>query len=418
MSLQKSFSNKQLYALSAYKYRRPRFLINHGAVRTGKTTIDNFIFLNELKKIQRYCCERGIRYPQYILGGASVKKIEENVLREIRNNYNLQINLNKHNEFELFNVIVCCTGTDDIGQFANIVGMTSFGAYLNEASVCKEEIFDEINKRCSGDYDPKTGVSFSPLIICDSNPDSPEHYLKKNYIDKSDGKTIISTHWELDDNPYLAPNIVEDLKKTTPSGVFYNRKIKGLWVTADGLVYRDFDKKVHVIEKLPPPKEFNRYYAGVDWGYAEGHKGVIILVGVHYSGVHYIIKVIAEEYKLIDWWVKQGQAIVKKYGRRTMFYCDSARPDNIQKFREGGLMVLEANKAVSAGIEAVATEMKNEELFFYSNGIEGTDFLKEMYSYAWNKNTGEPIKKLDDIMDALRYAEYTDGLITHKFKEG
>jgi len=32
--------------------------------------------------------------------------------------------------------------------------------------------------------------------------------------------------------------------------------------------------------------------------------------------------------------------------------------------------------------------------------------------YAWNETTGEPIKKWDDVLDALRYAIYTDSLGT------
>ena len=28
--------------------------------------------------------------------------------------------------------------------------------------------------------------------------------------------------------------------------------------------------------------------------------------------------------------------------------------------------------------------------------------------YVWNEKTGEPIKLYDDVMDAIRYAIYTD----------
>lgn len=142
-------------------------LINHGAVRTGKTTVDNDIFLSELLLISDYAKGRGIKHPQYIVGGASVNNINRNVLRELNQNYGLQIKLNQHNEFELFGVIVCCLGTDDLGRFSGAVGMTSFGLYLNEASVAKEEVFDELLKRCSGDK------NFAPMVIVDTNPTVP-----------------------------------------------------------------------------------------------------------------------------------------------------------------------------------------------------------------------------------------------------
>ena len=233
------YSPKQQRVIRRYFQRRPYMLINHGAVRTGKTTIDNEVFLSELMLISEYAKEHGIKNPQYILGGASVNNINRNVLRELNQNYGLQIKLNQHNEFELFGVIVCCLGTDDIGRFSGAVGMTSYGLYLNEASTAKEEVFDELLKRCSGDKE------FAPMIIVDTNPDSPEHYLYKNYIslpfEERKAKNILTYHWELDDNPFLNPQVRENIKNSTPSGVFYDRKIKGLWVTADGIVYADFN---------------------------------------------------------------------------------------------------------------------------------------------------------------------------------
>ena len=30
--------------------------------------------------------------------------------------------------------------------------------------------------------------------------------------------------------------------------------------------------------------------------------------------------------------------------------------------------------------------------------------------YSWNKNTGEPIKLWDDVLDAIRYAIYTESV--------
>ena len=30
--------------------------------------------------------------------------------------------------------------------------------------------------------------------------------------------------------------------------------------------------------------------------------------------------------------------------------------------------------------------------------------------YSWNKTTGEPVKVWDDVLDALRYAIYTESI--------
>ena len=403
-ALSRLYSDKQQRVLKRYFARRPYMLINHGAVRTGKTTVDNDIFLSELLLISDYAKERGIKHPQYIVGGASVNNINRNVLRELNQNYGLQIKLNQHNEFELFVVIVCCLGTDDLGRFSGAVGMTSFGLYLNEASVAKEEVFDELLKRCSGDKD------FAPMVIVDTNPDSPEHYLYKNYIsipfEERKQKGILTYHWELDDNPFLNPQVRENIKNSTPSGVFYDRKIKGLWVTADGIVYADFNRDIHVIDddKLPPKKDFVRFFCGVDWGYE--HKGAIVLFGMAKDGNMYILRVIAAVHMLIDWWIEQAQGIIREYGYGIKFYCDSARPDNINEFRKANIWAVEANKAVNSGVERVAGLFKKNKLFLCRS--QSQEFCSEIYTYVWDERTGLPVKIKDDIMDATRYGVYTD----------
>ncbi len=411
-ALNRLYSHKQQRVLRRYYTRRPYMLINHGAVRTGKTTVDNDIFMSELLRIHQYCKARGIKHPQYILGGASVNNITRNVIREINQHYGLQLKLNQHNEFELFGVIVCCLGTDDLGRFSGAVGMTSFGLYLNEASVAKEEVFDELLKRCSGDKD------FAPMVIIDTNPDSPEHYLYKNYIsipfDDRKKKGILTFHWELDDNPFLNPQVRENLKNSTPSGVFYDRKIKGLWVTADGIVYEDFDKSINVIDdsQAYSKNEFVRFYAGVDWGYE--HKGVIVLVGVTSDDLHIILRVIAARHMLISWWVEQAQEIIRLYGYGIKFYCDSARPDNISEFRKANIWAVEANKTINAGVECVAGKWKKRNLYILRS--QSAEFLSEIYAYVWDKKTGLPVKVNDDIMDAIRYGVFTDSE-AHKIKK-
>ena len=60
-------------------------------------------------------------------------------------------------------VRVVTTFTGSIGRLGAIRGMKSYGAYINEASLAKEQVFDEIKNRCSAP---------SARIICDTNPDN------------------------------------------------------------------------------------------------------------------------------------------------------------------------------------------------------------------------------------------------------
>ncbi len=45
-------------------------LINHGAKRTGKTILNNDLFLFELKRVRKIANRLNIKKPQYILAGA------------------------------------------------------------------------------------------------------------------------------------------------------------------------------------------------------------------------------------------------------------------------------------------------------------------------------------------------------------
>ena len=48
--------------------------------------------------------------------------------------------------------------------------MTAFGAYINEATVANQEVFNEIKSRCSGE---------GARILIDTNPDNPMHWLNR-----------------------------------------------------------------------------------------------------------------------------------------------------------------------------------------------------------------------------------------------
>ena len=370
-------------------------LINHGAKRTGKTILDNDLFLYELRRVRKIANRLNIPLPQYILAGADLGAIQRNVLNELTNKYNIEFKFDKHNRFILFGVQVCCFGHSKINDLGRIRGMTSFGAYINEGTMANEEVFNEIKARCSGE---------GARILIDTNPDQPEHWLKVNFIDKADGKVIQAYHYELDDNTFLSERYRDNIKASTPTGMFYDRDIKGLWVSAEGIVYKDFRKDIHYINSSKLKDiNFVKYFAGVDWGYE--HFGSIVVIGKDGKDNLYLLKEYSKQYEEIDYWVKVGKDIKAKYGN-IMFYCDSARPEHVERFRKEGLRAKNADKSVLSGIEQVAKRFKTKTLFIVEDNVDL--FKKEIFMYAWNKKTGEPIKLWDDVLDALRYAIYTE----------
>lgn len=383
---------KQQWVLRAYMHGDWKYLINYGAVRSGKTFIDNILFLMELQRVSRQAKEEGNRKPMYILAGYSSNSIQNNVLSELTNVFGLDIHYDRHGHFNLFGVEVVPAYTGNVRGASAIRGMSSYGSYINEASLATQEAFQEIIQRCS-----KPGAR----IICDTNPDSPQHYLKKDYIDNKDPKARIKTfHFVLDDNTFLPKDYVDSLKAATPSGLYYDRSILGLWVTGEGAVYKDFDERKMVI----PDKRvtgIKKYIAGVDWGYQ--HFGSIVVFGIDDKDNWYLVEEHTEQYKEIDYWTKIAHQLQKKYGRDMPFYCDTARTEFIDHFNHNGINAKYGWKSVVPGIEIVSSLMKQGRFFVAENAP--VKFLDEIYNYRWDDKTEDAVvKENDDCMDACRYA--------------
>ncbi|EGQ2995327.1 PBSX family phage terminase large subunit [Staphylococcus pseudintermedius] len=387
------FTDKQFQIYQEIMKKDWFLCILYGAKRTGKTIFNNYMFLEEVLNVRERATKLGIRNPQYILAGYTLGTIQKNVLEELTNMYGLEFTFDKYNRFKLFGVTIVQTPHGNVKGLAAIRGMTAFGAYINEASLAHPSVFDEIKSRCSGE---------GARILSDTNPDNPEHWLLKDYIQNED-ESIISYHFELDDNTFLSERYRKNIKATTPSGMMYDRNILGLWVSGDGLVYQDFDKKIHTMTqdelKQIPMKQ---YFAGVDWGYE--HHGVIVVFGMGYDDRFYLIEEHAKQHVFIEDWVRIAHDIKARYGD-IPFYCDSARSEHVAKFDEEGINAIFADKRIMRGVELVAHYYKNNRIRIVYDACPR--FASEIYNYAWDTKKDLPIKEYDDVMDAMRYALLT-----------
>jgi len=397
-----NFSTKQIKILKYNNLHNPLLTIQEGAVRSGKTFINNFLWW-------RHICDFIGQGKFFIMTGATIGSLQRNVLNDFEKIFpNVNTTLNKHNEFEMYGNTVACFGTDNITSYKAMKGFTSAGWYANEITEHHRNSVDQAFKRCSEN---------NFRIFWDTNPDSPNNHIKTNYIDKTEtrlesGRTYIkSWHFDLEDNSkknggVLSDEYIESLKKSTPSGIWYDRDILGLWTSAEGMIYKDFNFDRHTcsysdIENM----KFKEYFGSVDWGYE--HLGVLAIYGVDHDGKYYRLEEEAEHHKGIDFWVRLGIEKNEKYKTNMIFYADDARPDNIEEFRKAGLIVREANKAVVEGISYVASLFKTDKLMIVRE--TNANYLRTIYIYRWKMNTikEEPVKEDDDSQDTERYALYT-----------
>ncbi|MCK8628163.1 PBSX family phage terminase large subunit [Fructobacillus cardui] len=369
-------------------------IILYGAKRSGKTFLNNLLFLMMVANAKRNAEEVHYPKPQYILAGYTMANIQRNIIAELQN-MGIKIQMNKYNEFELMGVRIVQTSTGSISGIGRIRGMTAFGAYINEASLCNRLVFDEIRSRCSGQ---------GAVVICDTNPDNPEHWLLKDYIEKSGHDGIRAYHFEFDDNEMLDEGYKRNYKATVPTGMLYDRYIKGLWVSGEGAVYPEFNKDTMTITRDKAfDQSYERFMVGVDWGF--NHPTAFAVIGFR-DGKYTLMEEHVDSKKSIDHWINVAKDIQDRYGD-IIFYCDTVNPEHIYDLKQHGIRAIKANKNVANGIEAVADKIHNNQFNVVYDDCP--TFRSEIYRYVWGKN-GDVVKENDHLMDAIRYVIYNDKL--------
>ena len=140
-------------------------------------------------------------------------------------------------------------GGDNIGSYKKIRGATYAGWYADEINNQHVNTITECFNR--------TAVSLDRRNFWTLNPDTPSHWIYRNYIDKYLKDKIPGYRWfhfTLDDNPALTAERKTELKRQY-TGVFYQRFILGRRVRAEGAIYTSFNRDIHIITTLPTNKD-------------------------------------------------------------------------------------------------------------------------------------------------------------------
>ncbi|MFC6581741.1 phage terminase large subunit, partial [Planomonospora parontospora] len=143
---------------------------------------------------------------------------------------------------------------NDVRAESRLRGLTCAGAYVDEATLIPETFFDQLLARCS--------VS-GAKIFCTTNPDAPNHWLRKRFLLRHRELDLRFWHFVLDDNPALDPVYVANLKAEY-SGLWYRRYVLGEWCMAEGAVFDMWDPDRHVVDSLPLMERW--LGVGVDYG--------------------------------------------------------------------------------------------------------------------------------------------------------
>lgn len=208
------------------------------------------------------------------------------------------------------------------------------------------------------------------------------------------------------DSPYFPKEEFERVKSTMDKRTF-ERRYMGLFTKMEGLVYDDFHFDTHATSVLPAT--FDQVIAGLDWGFTA--PTAIAVIGIK-DNIYYLIDEYYQPGKTTPQLLEVAHNLIDKHNI-SRFYADSAEPDRIKEFNDGGVYTIEANKDVSLGVDKVRTAIR-EQRFKVSKSCQ--HFLDEIERYHYperqeGKEEDEVPEKVDDhIMDALRYAIYSHHL--------
>ena len=406
----KEFSPKQGEILGWWKDEsRSRSLdgiIADGSVRAGKTVAMTLSFFDwSLAKMPGR---------EFILSGKSIGSLERNVLRPAFQMFaaagvHYEYRLGDYRQLEVGSNLYYCFGAGDERSQDYVQGLTAAGFYADEVALQNDSFIQQCKARLSVD-------GAKQWYNC--NPEGPFHPVKRDLIDKAVEKRLLHLHFTMDDNRTLSRAVRERLERSFV-GLHYLRKIKGLWVLAEGSIYSD------CWDSGPGGTEFDDSDVPVGL-YGGGYQQR--LIGIDYGTTNPTVFLEALDDGKTVWFTREYYWDSKAESRQK---TDSEYADDLMKFigdhtdsqiildpsaasfaaelRRRGLIVHDAKNAVLDGIRHTSSCLALGIARFHKK----LDHTKaEMLSYVWDEKAAQrgeekPVKAQDHVPDACRYILFT-----------
>lgn len=412
-----SLSPKQL---ASVRQSRARINLWTGAIRSGKTIASLLRWLLYVRNAPT----RG----QLVMIGRTRDSIARNLFAELQNPEIFgamadEIHYTPGSPVAyIFGRKIHIIGAHDAKAEKALRGLTCAGAYVDEATLIPKEFWTQLLGRMS--------VAGAKLFAT-TNPDSPAHYLRKDFLLRARQLGLRHWHFVMDDNPILTEAYKRQARLEFV-GLWFRRFVLGHWVSAEGAIYDMWDEERHVVKALPL---IDRWIsAGVDYGTGAPFAALAIGLGVDrnlYAVSEYRYdskqahrsKTDAEYVEAMSGWLDgieipgtfyrdeaTGLAIPRR-GISPEYICvDPSAKSYIEALHRAQYNPTKARNSVLDGIRTVAALLAHFRLFVHES-CEG--LIAEIPGYSWDdekqlkKGIDEPIKADDHSCDALRYGIYT-----------
>ena len=383
-----SFSEKQKTVWQNTILQHHRWNVSYGATRSGKTYLDFFKIPYRIRNAP----DTGL----ILLLGNTKGTLERNILEPMRHIWTSGLvgNIGSDNKVTLFGRECYALGADKVNQVSKLQGSGLAYCYGDEVTTWHEDVFRMLQSRID-----KPNSCFDGTC----NPVGPDHWFKKFLDSDAD---IYKMGFVIDDNPFLSPDFVDNLKREYAGSVYYDRYILGKWCAAEGRIYDMFDHNKHVIHN--PPNDYDQYYISMDYG--TQNPTAMLLFGRH-RGVWYAI----QEYyysgrdthrqKTDEEYYTELDRLAGRLPIRAVIVDPSAASMIACIRKHGKYIVYPADNAVIDGIRITSTALSTGRLLLCDSC---TNLIREMGSYVWDDKAAEhgedkPLKVNDHAMDALRY---------------
>jgi len=260
--------------------RQESILVADGSVRSGKTTIMIMGFM-------MWAMEYFDR-TNFAICGKTVTSAERNIIKPVQQIENLPYTMTYRRNERLL-VVKCgrkenyfyVFGGKDESSYALIQGITLAGVLFDEVALMPQSFVDQAIAR--------TLTFRNSKLWFNCNPENPEHWFYKNFIQESRDDTF-RLHFLMSDNPIMTEAEIEKASRMF-TGVFFQRYILGLWVRAEGVIFRQFaDDPERWLINNALDAEIRKQIAfisfGVDFGESTSHT-VFVATGIlrHGAGV-------------------------------------------------------------------------------------------------------------------------------------
>lgn len=387
------------------------FNLWEGSIRSGKTFWSLIWLVDKIMKLPE---------GEGMLMGQTSETIERNYLLDFLTlldsggiEYNhvqkSHIDIQVTQEGQSFTRRMWIVGARDKGAVKRVRGSTLMIVYIDEMSMMPQIVFDELVGRLS---------YTESVLLATTNPDSPHHWILKEYVDNADKKQDWARYtFIMDDNNALSQEYKARMKRQY-SGIpaRYQRMILGRWVMADGLIY-EFNELKHVITRSQLPKgQPIKWHVAGDYGTKNPTSFGLIGQWRHPKPTRdrkYIYVLVDEYYhdgrktnvmKTTSAYLHDYRSFIGSKRISTLTLDPSATP-LITEFEQAGINVTPADNDVLGGIALVGNHLADDS-FYVLDECQNT--IEEFGLYIWDELAGlkgidRPVKSHDHAMDMVRY---------------